>query len=110
MNRRLFLSALTKLAGASTTSYFLPPICGWSSPIIFNPADPAGILGREPRPYSYSIVNYDYENKCVATNILIAHFYPTGLGWRRVCAKTGEETYHPYVYRGELWDDIRPAF
>lgn len=39
MNRRRFLSALASLGVASTTKYFLPPIGGWHSDVIFNPGN-----------------------------------------------------------------------
>ena len=41
MNRRGFLRTLVGAAAASTTTYFLPPIGGWHSDVIVNPATTA---------------------------------------------------------------------
>lgn len=45
MNRRRFLSLFAGAAAASTTAYFLPPICGWKSDVIAHP----DVLGWEDR-------------------------------------------------------------
>lgn len=46
MNRRSFLGLLAAAAVGSTASYFLPPIGGWKSDVIFNPNDGAWDHGQ----------------------------------------------------------------
>lgn len=90
---------LAAMGAASTTKYFLPPIGGWHSDLIYNPADPMGLLGDGPFPYTYSIARF---NNGETDDIIIAYYKPTARGWRRIDAVTGEESYHPYVYHNSI--------